>query len=117
MDRNQDSNVGHNTNGASRPHGAAAERLRRAVTAATTGSGTREEVQEAARTLVAELRGRAGAPEQMLIEMKALLADAGLRAGYPAADENRSHENDAALYRDIITWSIRCYYEDGKGNG
>jgi len=117
MDRNDDSNVGRASKDASKPHGTAAERLRRAVSAAAAGSGSRGELQEAAHALVAELRGRAEAPEQMLVQMKHLLADAGLRAGYPALDDNHTHENDAALYRDIISWSIRCYYEDGRGNG
>jgi len=114
MDRNEDSNVGREMDRNSGPQGTAADRLRRAVNAAMTGAGSREELQGAARALVAELRGRHEAPEQMLIQVKTLLGDAGLRAGYPASENGTPHENDATLYRDIITWSIRFYYEDGK---
>lgn len=92
----------------------AAHRLRRAVNAAATGEGSRIEVEGAARALVAELRGCDQPPEQVLVQMKTLLADAGLRAAYPGADGGTSDGNHAALYRDIITWSIRCYYEDVK---
>jgi hypothetical protein len=113
MDRNEHSNVGRERDGASGPHSTAAERLRLAVSAAMAGSGSREELQGAARALVAELRGRDEAPEQMLIQLKTLLNDAGLRAGYPPS-ENGAHGNDTTLYRDIITWSIRFYYEDMK---
>jgi len=114
MDRNEDSNVGREMDRASGPPSTAAERLRRAVNAAATGSGSREEPQRAARALVAELRGRAEAPEQMLIQVKTLRGDAGLRAGYPVSENDTAHETDATLYRDIITWSIRFYYEDVK---
>jgi hypothetical protein len=77
----------------------------------TAGTGSRPELQGAARALVAELRERDEAPEQMLIQMKALLADAGLRAGYPVIEPGETHVDHATLYRDIITWSIRYYYE------
>ncbi|HEY4133316.1 MAG TPA: hypothetical protein VGM50_22045 [Gemmatimonadaceae bacterium] len=95
-------------------NGTAADRLRRAVSAATAGKGSRDELQEAARALVSELRGRDQAPEQMLVQIKSLLADAGLRAGFASTDPGDSLGDESALYRDIITWSIRCYYEDGK---
>ena len=116
MDGKEDSNVGRERDRSSGPQDTAADRLRRAVNAATTGSGSREELQAAARALVAELR-RDAAPEQMLIQVKTLLGDAGLRAGYPATENDAAHQNQATLYRDIITWSIRCYYEDGKNDG
>lgn len=114
MDRKEDSNVGREQQEASKQQGTAADRLRRAVSAATTGSGSRDEVQDAARALVAELRSRAEAPEQMLVQVKTLLGDAGLRAGYPPPNHEDGHAEHAALYREIITWSIRCYYEDGR---
>ena len=111
MDRTDDSNHGRGTNGASNTPGNAAERLRQAVSASATGAGSREELKAAARALVAELRGRDDAPEQMLIKMKALLAEAGLRTTLPATNSEASHAEAPALYRDIITWSIRFYYE------
>jgi hypothetical protein len=109
--------LGMDRNGGSKDEGGtgetAADRLRLAVNATTAGAGSRDEVQAAARALVAELRGRQEAPEQVLIEMKALLADAGLRAGYPPSSLEKSQGMHVSLYRDIITWAIRCYYEDG----
>ena len=113
MDRIEDSNDGRTVSDTSDPSGTA-DRLRRAIGAATAGKGSRDELETAARALVAELRGRDAAPEQVLIQMKNLLAEAGLRAGFTATDESDSHRDQATLYRDIITWSIRCYYEDGK---
>jgi len=110
----------HNSNGepgkigGSDGQGTPADRLSRAVSLAVAGDGSRDELEEAARSLVAELRGQAHAPEQMLVEIKRLLADAGLRATYSAADTSEWRGNRAAIYRDIITWSIRFYYEDGK---
>jgi hypothetical protein len=114
MDRNDDSQGGRDMSGASDSNGMAADRLRRAVGAATAGSGSRDEVQAAARALVSELRRGNEGPEQMLIQVKALLGEAGLRATYPATDANESHGGHATLYRDIITWSIRCYYDEDK---
>jgi hypothetical protein len=112
MDRNADSNQGRATHGAPNAQTTAADRLRHAVSASAMGAGSREELQAAARALVAELRGRQDAPEQVLIQMKALLAEAGLRTGFPAAKPDEAHGNSASLYRDIITWSIRYYYEN-----
>jgi hypothetical protein len=117
MDRNEDSNGGHTMSGVSNANGTAADRLRQAVGAAAAGNGSRTELETAARALVAELRDRDAPPEQMLIQMKQLLADAGLHAGFPGADADDSHRDHGTLYREIITWSIRCYYEDGKSDG
>lgn len=112
MQRNSNGEPGKigDSNGRETP----ADRLSRAVSLAVAGGGSREELEEAARSLVAELRGRAHAPERMLVEIKTLLADAGLRATYSAADTTEWRGNRAAIYRDIITWSIRFYYEDGN---
>jgi hypothetical protein len=116
MDRNEDSNGGRTVSGASNGNGVVADRLRRAVAAATVGNVSRSELETAARALVAELRDRDAAPEQMLIQMKQLLADAGLHAGFPAGDGADPHRDQGTLYREIITWSIRCYYEDSQSD-
>lgn len=116
MDRNDDVNDGRTNGAPDDVGGTAADRLRRAVSATAAGAGSRDEVEGAARALVDELRGRQAAPEQVLIQIKALLADAGLKAGHASTDGGESYGAQAALYRDIITWSIRCYYEDGKGS-
>ena len=86
--------------------------LRRAVAAAADGSGSRSEVQAAARALVSELRNRKAAPEDVLVEIKQFLAQAGLRAGFATTPEESSTPSDSTLYRDVITWSIRYYYDD-----
>ena len=108
MDRNYESNDGRAMSAASNPQGTA-DRLRRAVNAAAAGTGSRDELQQAARALADELRGRDEPPEQLLIQIKALLSDAGIRFVHPTAD------GKADLYRDIITWSIRAYY-DGQAS-
>jgi predicted Zn-dependent peptidase len=117
MNRNDNRTDGA-TNDAPESNGRSAARLRRAVEAATAGKGSHDELQMAARALVAELRERHDRPEQVLVQIKNLLADAGLQAGYPARDETVSHNAHTRIYRDIITWSIRYYYENpNAGDG
>jgi hypothetical protein len=111
MDRNHGTDAERTTKGASNGRTTAAERLRYAVSASANGAGSRDELQAAARELAAEVRGKHQTPEQMLVQLKALLADAGLRAGFPPPNQDGSRVDAASLYRDIITWSIRYYYE------
>ena len=111
MDRNDGANRS-TTNGAADARATAADRLRHAVNASANGGGSRDELQAAARALVAELRGRHETPEQMLVQMKALLAEAGLHTGFSLASSDESRADTPSLYRDIITWSIRYYYDD-----
>jgi len=85
-------------------------RMRRAVADAARGQSCREELQSAARALVEELRAANEPPEQMLLHIKEILAEAGLRPTY-ASDSARPVSRDEALYRDVIMWSIRHYYE------
>jgi hypothetical protein len=89
----------------------ATERMRRAIAAAVAaGNGSSEELQTAARALVNDLRQRDEPPERMLLKIKEILGSAGLRSGLPAEDgETTRHE--AEVYRDVIMWSIRAYYE------
>lgn len=87
--------------------------MRLAVTAAAAGTGSREELEEAARGLVEQLRGEELAPEQMLIKIKAFLADAGLQSPHGSPMEALPPTSPAAIYRDVISWSIRAYYGDG----
>jgi hypothetical protein len=114
MDLTTHSKDEHEPSSGSGANVTAADRLRSAVGVAAEGRGSRQELEAAARALVAELRGRDAAPEQVLVQMKALLAEAGLRAGYALTDAIGGDHDQATLYRDIITWSIRCYYEDCK---
>ena len=92
----------------------AVERLRRAIEATTSGRGAEGELESAARTLVTELKREALPPEQVLLLIKRILADAGLRPSYgDSSDVTPAVGSQAAVYRDIIALSIRLYY-DGR---
>jgi hypothetical protein len=93
---------------------AAVARLRRAIESATVDGHSRSELEEAARELVAELKDASHPPEQMLLQIKQLLAEAGLRPSYATPSEPETRIGlEATIYRDVIAWSIRHYY-DGK---
>jgi hypothetical protein len=96
--------------GDAKPDGNATERMRRALAAVAAGDGSTDELQAAARALVTDLRGHDAPPEKMLIKIKEILGSAGLRAGLAESDEAVS-DHEAAVYRDVIMWSIRAYYE------
>ena len=87
--------------------------MRRAVTAAVNGRGSKEELQCAAEALVAELRGRQEPPEQVLLQIKQFLAEAGLRPSY-ATPTDGVIRPESTIYRDVIAWTIKAYYQDGK---
>jgi hypothetical protein len=91
----------------------AAERMRAAVSAAVEGRGSTAELQAASRELVAELRKRNDTPEQVLLQIKQFLAEAGLRPHYPTPSDGNGG-SASTLYRDVITWTIKAYY-DGRG--
>ena len=92
-------------------------RLVQAITAAITTTGARAELAAAARNLVEELRQKNEPPEQMLLHIKRLLSAAGLRPSYAlAVDATAPIGPEAAVYRDVIAWSIRFYYADSEGN-
>ncbi len=84
--------------------------LRRTLTAVANGSASRRELERAATDLVSHLRREQHAPEQMLLRIKEVLADAGLRPTYASTDASALGD-DANLYRDVIAWCIRSYYE------
>lgn len=92
----------------------AGQRMRVAIGAAKAGTGSREELQAAARELVRALRAREQTPESALVHIKSVLESAGLRPTYMSADSADSLGLDARLYRDLIGWSIKAYYEDGR---
>lgn len=97
------------------PETAAGERMRYALTALARGDdgGSRDEVRAAARELVAALRAQQQAPEQALLQIKKVLGDAGVSAADMGSTEpGQSPSKEASLYRDLIAWSIRCYYEE-----
>jgi hypothetical protein len=75
-------------------------------------------VKLAARTLVNELRRAEQPPEKMLIQIKRILADAGLEPAFPTMQESEYPELPAtSVYRTIIEWSIRYYYDGNCGDG
>jgi hypothetical protein len=91
-----------------------AARLREAVTEVNAGRGGRHQVERAARDLTSALKTDRLPPEQMLLRVKELLADAGLRPTYAASTSSENlGDNEANLYRDVISWCIRDYYDQG----
>ena len=92
------------------PASEAIARMRCAVADAAHGQPCPEELESAARALVDELRAAKQPPEEMLLRIKKILAEAGLRPTY-ASDSARPIGRDEALYRDVIMWSIRHYYD------
>ena len=58
--------------------------MRRAIAAVASGKGSRRELEAAAEALVTELREANEPPEQMLLQIKEILAEAGLRPTYGA---------------------------------
>jgi hypothetical protein len=94
---------------------AATERMRRAIEAVTRDGTNRRELEDAARELVTELRTASRAPEQMLLQIKQLLAEAGLRPSYAMPNEPGTKTGlESNVYRDVIAWSIRHYYDETK---
>ncbi len=109
-----DSNT-HTAKGDGRQDSAA--RMRLAISAVSRGGGSRDELRAAAVQLVSELKNANEPPEQMLLQIKQILAEAGLRPTYATpTDPMTAVGTEAAVYRDVIAWSIRHYY-DGDGDG
>ena len=80
------------------------------------GGDRRAQLETAARKLVEELRQRNEPPEQVLLKIKEFLADEGLRSSFPVSDAETAVP-EATLYRDLITSSIRYYYEAESDRG
>jgi len=89
----------------------AASRMLRAVNSAAVGTGiVAEELDAAARALVTELRRANEPPERVLVQIKQILADGGLRASHGPGDPALVIERHVALYRSVIESSIRHYF-------
>lgn len=94
---------------------AAVTRMRLAIEAASRDGTNRNELEDAARELVAELKNASHPPEQMLLQIKQLLAEAGLRPSYATPLEPDTRIGlEASIYQDVIAWSIRHYYNGEK---
>ena len=88
-----------------------AERMRQALVAATNGTGARDAFQSAASELVTAWRREGVPPEQIILRVKDILADAGLRASYGPPMAPVSDDGESEVYRRVITWTIRFYFE------
>ena len=95
----------------------AAMRFRQAIIAVAKHRDSRTELEAAARELVTELRNRSQPPEQVLLRIKEILSEAGLRPGHTLAADGSEVMSEAALYRDVVSSSIRYYFNDGDDGG
>jgi hypothetical protein len=93
------------------------ERLRRATVAAAKGDGSKDELEAAATALVLALKSEDAPPERMLLRIKDILAEAGLRPAYASTDSATPVRGEAAIYRSVIELSIRQYYADHRQDG
>jgi len=92
-------------------------RMLRAITAASLGLGTHEELETAVHLLVAELRAANEPPEQVLLAVKRILAQAGLRPSHPPSDSAMVVERNAMVYRNVIASSIHHYFGSNGNPG
>jgi hypothetical protein len=90
--------------------------MRRALAAIASGTGSHRELQSAAHELVLALRQANQPPEQMLLHIKEILAEAGMRPTYASPEMDGPLGDGAAIYRDVIAWSSRSYYDEGEGS-
>ena len=99
----------------------AEERMRLAIGAATMGTVTPIELESAARELVVQLRAANEPPEQVLLRIKRILAQAGLRPGHAPDDPTVAVDRHSSVYRNIIAWCIQHYFQmdgtDGESAG
>ena len=93
----------------------AAMRMRRALAAVANGKGSRLELEQAAHALVTELKQSKFPPEQMLLHIKEILAEAGMRANYASPSLDGPSSDASTVYQDVIAWSIRSYYDGADG--
>lgn len=92
------------------PASAAARMLRAINSAATATTTSGDEVDAAAKALVTELRLANQPPEQVLVQIKQILAEAGLKPNHGPADSSHVFGRHVALYRTVIESSIRHYF-------
>jgi hypothetical protein len=87
-----------------------------AISLAADGRGTSsDELDAAAKALVTELRSANQPPEQMLVQIKRILADAGLGTSHGSTDSLPVIDRHTALYRSVIESSIRHYFAASDG--
>src|SRR5438477_12806778 len=86
-----------------------AEPLKRAVARAQEGQGSRRDLEAAASVYIAGLKTRQLPPEEMLVRVKAILAECGLRPAQPPHDKS-AVPTGGSLYHHVIAWCIEQYY-------
>ncbi|HEX7020764.1 MAG TPA: hypothetical protein VF159_12170 [Gemmatimonadaceae bacterium] len=97
--------------GPTEPQEDPAARLRQLLGGVARGTGSRDEVREAASALVNQLRRANLPPEDMLLRIKEILAEVGLRPTYASAPPEFG-PREPSIYGDLIAWCIREYYKD-----
>ena len=95
----------------------AGARMLQAISAASIGAGSRDELEAAVSGVVTELREANQPPEQVLLAIKRILAQAGLRPSHPPTDPAMVVERLAAVYHHVIASSIRHYFGASDGAG
>ena len=92
-------------------------RMLQAISSASIGAGSPQEVDAAVREFVIELRDADEPPEQVLLAIKRILAQAGLRPSHPPAEPTMVVERLAAVYRAVVASSIAHYFGSSDGAG
>jgi hypothetical protein len=96
----------------------ATDRMRRAIAAAADGTGASDAFQPAARELVSEWRRTRVPPEQIILRIKKILVDIGLRPSYVTPPGPQAGvDTQTEVYREVIAWTIRHYYETASADG
>lgn len=91
----------------------AAARLRHLLQGVAKGTGSRDDLRDAASALVNQLRRANLPPEDMLLRIKEILAEVGLRPTYASAPPEFG-PREPSVYSDLIAWCIKEYYKDGN---
>jgi len=92
------------------PASAATRMLRALNVAASSMTESNDEVDAAAKALVTELRRANHPPEQVLLQIKQILSEAGLKPSHGPPDSTHVFGRHIALYRTVIESSIRHYF-------
>lgn len=92
---------------------AATARLQTVLAGVATGASSRDDLRDAAIALVQQLRRDKLPPENMLLHIKQVLGEAGLRPTYASALPEFA-SGESSLYSELIAWCIKEYYRDGS---
>jgi hypothetical protein len=92
-----------------------AERLRRQLAELTfpIDARTRTDVHRRVEDYVDALKAQNWPPERVLIGLKRIAEEAGIRSNPLVSPESRSSRSD--LLMDMVAWSIERYYRPAQG--